>query len=103
MSISRDDRMQMVRGLKDVWANRWLVLRSMVIGYAIGVLPGIGAGASTFMCYGIAKKQSKHPEEFGQGCVEGVIAPESANNAKEAGALLTTMALGSCFTSQKVK
>ena len=94
MSITKDDRLQMIRGIKDVWKHRWLVIRSMVIGYAIGVLPGIGAGASTFMCYGIAKKQSKHPEEFGHGAVEGVIAPEAANNAKEAGALLTTLALG---------
>ena len=92
--LTEDDRKQMVTGLRDVWMHRWLAIRSMLIGYAVGVLPGIGAGASTFMCYGIAKKQSKTPELFGHGCVEGVIAPESANNAKEAGALLTTLALG---------
>lgn len=81
-------------GAKDVWRHKWLWLRSTLIGYVIGVIPGIGGDAAMFICYGQAKQTSKHPEEFGTGCVEGVIGPESANNAKEAGALLTTMAFG---------
>jgi putative tricarboxylic transport membrane protein len=81
-------------GVKDVWRHRWLWLRSSIIGYIIGIIPGIGASVSNWVCYGQAKQTSKHPEKFGKGSVEGVIAPEAADNAKEAGALLTTMALG---------
>ena len=81
-------------GAKDVWRHRWLWLRSTVVGYVIGVIPGLGAEVATWICYGQARQTSKHPEKFGTGVVEGVIAPEAANNAKEAGSLLTTMALG---------
>ena len=90
-----------IKGMRDIWegvkdvCRHWgLWLRSTVIGYIIGIIPGIGAMAATFIAYGQAKQTSKHPERFGTGIVEGVIAPESANNAKEAGSLLTTLALG---------
>ena len=83
-----------VEGMKDVWRHKWLWFRSTIIGYIIGIIPGIGAGVATWVCYGQAKQTSKHPEKFGTGVVEGVIAPEAADNAKEAGDLLTTMALG---------
>jgi TctA family transporter len=90
-----------IKGMHDVWEGakdtfrHWTVwLRSTIIGYIIGIIPGVGAMAATFIVYGQAKQTSKHPERFGTGIVEGVIAPESANNAKEAGALLTTLALG---------
>jgi putative tricarboxylic transport membrane protein len=83
-----------VEGMKDVWRHRWLWFRSTVIGYIVGIIPGIGAGVATWVCYAQAKQTSKHPEDFGTGAVEGVIAPEAADNAKEAGALLTTMVLG---------
>jgi TctA family transporter len=81
-------------GMKDVWRHKWLWFRSTIIGYIIGVIPGIGAGVATWLCYGQAKQTSKSPEKFGTGIVEGVIAPEAANNAKESGSLLTTMAFG---------
>jgi putative tricarboxylic transport membrane protein len=81
-------------GVKDVWRHRWLWFRSTIIGYVIGIIPGIGAEVSSWVCYGQAKQMSKDPKKFGTGTVEGVIAPEAANNAKEAGALLTTTALG---------
>ncbi|MBI4320523.1 MAG: tripartite tricarboxylate transporter permease [Chloroflexi bacterium] len=83
-----------MEGVKDVGRHWWLWLRCSVIGYVIGVIPGIGATAATFIAYGHAKQTSKNPHEFGTGRVEGVIAPESANNAKEAGSLLTTLAFG---------
>ncbi len=81
-------------GAKDVWRHRWLWFRSTIIGYIIGVIPGIGSNVAIWLCYGQAKQTSKHPEKFGTGIVEGVIAPEAANNAKDAGSLLTTMAFG---------
>jgi putative tricarboxylic transport membrane protein len=83
-----------VEGMKDVWRYRWLWLRSTIIGYFVGIIPGIGGQVATWMCYAQAKQTSKHPEKFGCGAVEGVIAPEAADNAKESGALLTTMAFG---------
>lgn len=65
-----------------------------VLGIVIGILPGAGATLSTFAAYGAAKKVSKHPEKFGQGSIEGVAAPEAANNATVAGALTPMLALG---------
>ena len=83
-----------IRGAKDVFAHWTLWLRSSIIGYIVGIIPGIGGVVAMFIAYGQAKQSSKYPEKFGTGIVEGVIAPEAANNAKEAGALLTTLALG---------
>ncbi|MBI4286343.1 MAG: tripartite tricarboxylate transporter permease [Chloroflexi bacterium] len=85
---------QVIEGAKDVFRHWGLWFRSTVIGYIIGVIPGIGAATSIWVAYGQAKQISKHPEKFGTGTVEGVIAPESSNNATQAGALLTTVALG---------
>lgn len=87
-------RRQIQQGMKDVFKHLGLWFRSCVLGYIVGVIPGIGGGVATFVAYGMAKQSSKHPEKFGTGCVEGVIAPESSSNAKEGGALLTTVALG---------
>jgi len=81
-------------GVRSVWEHKSLVLRCQIIGFIAGAVPGVGASPATFMAYGHAKQTSKHPEEFGTGTIEGIIAPESANNACEAGALLTTLALG---------
>ncbi len=85
---------QLWEGARDVFRHWTVFLRSMLITYPIGIIPGIGANVSTFVCYAQAKQTSKHPELFGTGIVEGVIAPETANNGKEGGALLTTLALG---------
>ena len=84
----------MLEGVKDIFRHFWLFLRCSAIGTVIGIIPGVGAEVATFVCYGHAKRTSKHPERFGHGEVEGVIAPESASNAKEGGALLTTLAFG---------
>ena len=81
-------------GIKDVHRHIWLTIKSSVIGVYIGFLPGLGGQASAFFTYGYAQRTSKHPETFGQGNIEGVIAPEAANNAKEGGALITTVGFG---------
>ncbi|MCB1742875.1 MAG: tripartite tricarboxylate transporter permease, partial [Gammaproteobacteria bacterium] len=76
-------------------ARSWLnVLRSSFIGVFIGVLPAAGSSISNILAYDQAKKASKRPEEFGHGAVDGIIAPEAANNATAGGALTTMMALG---------
>jgi TctA family transporter len=78
----------------DVHRHIWLSIKSSLIGVYIGFLPGLGGQASAFFTYGYAQRTSKHPETFGQGNIEGVIAPEAANNAKEGGALITTVGFG---------
>ncbi|MDP2645404.1 MAG: tripartite tricarboxylate transporter permease [Desulfobacterales bacterium] len=90
----KDLRRQIWDGVKDVFRHRFLWFRSCVLGYIIGLIPGIGGDTAVFVAYGQAKQTSRNPERFGTGIVEGVIAPESASNAKEGGALLTTLALG---------
>ncbi len=71
-----------------------LALRSGVIGTFVGILPGAGSSLAGFVAYGSAKSASKHPEEFGQGSFEGLIAPETANNACVGGSLVPVLALG---------
>jgi len=70
------------------------LIRSTLIGFFIGVLPGIGAGTSNVLSYGQAKSFSKNPEKFGTGCAEGIIASEAANNASIAGALVPLVTMG---------
>ena len=65
-----------------------------LIGLLIGVLPAIGGSAANIMAYDQAKKFSKHPERFGTGIPEGIIASESSNNSNVAGSLVTIMAFG---------
>jgi len=55
-------------GVKDVWRHKWLWFRSTVIGYIIGVIPGIGAEVASWVCYGQARQTCKNPEEFGSQC-----------------------------------
>jgi len=81
-------------GVKDTFRHWTLVLRCSAIGTALGLVPGVGSVVSQFICYGHAKQTSKRPQEFGTGSIEGVIAPESGNNAKEGGSLFTALAFG---------
>ena len=84
----------MLQGARDVIHHWWLFLRCTLIGYIVGVIPGIGGETAIWASLAHAKQTSKHPETFGTGNVEGVIGPESANNSKVAGDLLTTLAFG---------
>lgn len=84
----------MLDGLRDCLRHWWLVVRVGVLGTVIGFIPGLGGDVATFLGYGHAKQTSKHPERFGYGAVEGVIAPLSAIHAKEGGALIPTVAFG---------
>jgi putative tricarboxylic transport membrane protein len=75
--------------------RHWMtVLRSSAIGIFVGVLPAAGGSISNILAYDQEKKASKHPEKFGTGIAEGIIAPEAANNATAGGALAIMMALG---------
>jgi putative tricarboxylic transport membrane protein len=71
-----------------------LLVWTSVIGLLIGVLPAIGGSAANVMAYDQAKKFSRHPEKFGTGTPEGIIASEAANNSNVGGSLVTIMAFG---------
>jgi putative tricarboxylic transport membrane protein len=69
-------------------------IRGTFLGFPLGVVPAGGSEVPTFLSYSLEKKLSKHPEEFGEGAIEGVAGPEAANNANAAGALVPLLALG---------
>ncbi|MGE4353570.1 MAG: tripartite tricarboxylate transporter permease [Oscillospiraceae bacterium] len=75
-------------------SQAWNCLRSALIGIGIGILPGIGGGTSNIVSYSVAKQQSKYPEKFGTGIIDGVVASEAANNASIGGALIPLLTLG---------
>ena len=80
---------------REDWRDCWGAIgRGTVIGFFVGVLPGAGATIASFLAYATEKRVSKRPEQFGTGVIEGVAAPESANNAASTGALVPLMALG---------
>jgi putative tricarboxylic transport membrane protein len=86
-----------VSHLKVVWeilSRPVLLLWTSFIGLLIGVLPAIGGSAANVMAYDQAKKFSRHPERFGTGTPEGIIASEAANNSNVGGSLVTIMAFG---------
>lgn len=70
------------------------LLRGSAIGAGIGAIPGVGGTVAAFLAYSVTVQLSPHPETFGKGDIEGVIAPESSNNAREGGALIPTLAFG---------
>jgi len=80
--------LKMLNRLKDV------ILRSSIIGTVIGIIPGEGAAVGAFFAYSEAKRHSKTPEAYGTGMPEGIVAPETANNATVGGALIPTLTLG---------
>lgn len=70
------------------------ILRSSIIGTAIGALPGLGSTIAAFLGYAAAKRASKEPEKFGKGALEGIAAPEAANNAVVGANLIPLFTLG---------
>jgi putative tricarboxylic transport membrane protein len=84
-----------------IWITRedwkrsvWPILRSAPFGFFIGALPGAGGTMASLLSYSNERSLSKHPEEFGEGAIEGVAAPESANNAASVGAMIPMLTLG---------
>jgi len=70
------------------------ILKSTFIGTGVGIIPGIGPETASFLGYAEAKRVSKHPERFGTGIIEGVVAPEAGNNGVTGGAMIPMMTLG---------
>ncbi|MGQ7792039.1 tripartite tricarboxylate transporter permease [Faunimonas sp. B44] len=87
--------------VRDMWPRwkdwvecRMAILRGTAIGFVLGVLPGVGPTASTFLAYAAEKKFSKHPEKFGKGALDAVASVESANNSAVVGSLVPMLTLG---------
>ncbi len=77
------------------WKRSWPAwLRATGIGFPFGSIPAGGAEIPTFLSYSLEKKLTKHPEEFGNGAIEGVAGPEAANNASATGVLVPLLTLG---------
>lgn len=79
---------------KEIRSISWTSIKSAVMGTFIGIIPGAGADIAAFVAYGEAKRSSKHPEKFGTGVLEGVAAPEAANNGVTGGAMVPLLTLG---------
>ncbi len=104
LTVEEGLRLEGIRGrisFRDLWETwrlfpRYIatLVRATILGFWIGVLPGTGATPASFVSYGLAKQFSRHPERFGKGEVEGVVAPETAAHAAGIGALLPMVTLG---------
>jgi TctA family transporter len=83
-----------VQGFKDAFTHKWIVIRCSIIGCLVGILPGLGGSVVDWIAYGHVLQTTRDRENFGKGDIRGVLAPESANNAKEGGALIPTLLFG---------
>jgi putative tricarboxylic transport membrane protein len=99
--VNPEERVLLKTTIKHLLPNRadWKrslgpIWRGSVMGFFLGILPGGGAVVASFASYTAEKKLSKHPEEFGEGAIEGVAGPETANNAAAGGAFVPMLALG---------
>ena len=83
-----------MKNLKELVGTWKITLMGSFLGYFVGILPAAGATPGSLMAYGIGKQMSKEPEKFGKGSIEGVCAPEAANNAASTGSMLPMLTLG---------
>lgn len=81
-------------GVRDTFKHWWLTVRCALLGTYVGMLPGLGVSIVDWIAYGHAVQSAKDKSQFGKGDIRGVIAPEAANNATKAGALIPTVAFG---------
>jgi putative tricarboxylic transport membrane protein len=80
--------------LKEILRYWWVAIRSGLIGVGIGIIPGVGEDVASWTSYGVAKRASKHPEEYGKGSIEGLVAAETADNSCIGGAIIPLLSLG---------
>ncbi|MGH3876816.1 MAG: tripartite tricarboxylate transporter permease [Actinophytocola sp.] len=79
---------------KDLRQSAGAIGRGSVLGFVLGILPGGGATLSSLAAYAVEKRRAKHPERFGKGAIEGVAAPETANNAAATSSFIPLLTLG---------
>ena len=96
ITITRDDlRFRNMLPTREEWKICLPhIARGTLLGFFVGVLPGAGATIASFLSYDLAKKTSKRGDQFGTGVIEGIAAPESANNAASMGAMVPMLTLG---------
>ncbi len=80
--------------LRELRASAKTMIMGSFLGYFVGILPAAGATPGSLMAYGVAKTMAKDPDSFGKGNVDGVVAPEAANNAASTGSMLPMLTLG---------
>jgi len=85
---------RVIECLKDLRSSTKAMLMGSFLGYFVGILPAAGATPGSLMAYGVAKTMAKNPETFGKGNIDGVVAPEAANNAASTGSMLPMLTLG---------
>ena len=89
---------QNVRDILPNWTEFRGILISALVGgiirVFIGIIPGTGGAISVFIAYNVAQRMSRHPEQFGNGALEGIAAPEASNNGTTGGALIPMLTLG---------
>lgn len=90
ISIDNSDRLP----FSEIWKHKWTLLKSSFLGIFIGIIPGAGTGIASFISYNEAKRTSKHPEEYGNGSLEGIAAVESSNNGVTSASLIPLLTLG---------
>ena len=102
MNLEKEEKLEIfetgIKGLLPNWDD-WRrsaipILRGSILGFLVGILPGSSATLAAFASYGVEKKFSKHPEDFGKGAIEGVAGPESANNSATMGCMVPLLTLG---------
>jgi len=85
---------ELLPSLAELARSKWAIVRGTALGFAVGVLPGAGPTVASFLSYTVEKTVSRRPQEFGKGAIEGVAAPESANNAAATAAMVPMLTLG---------
>ena len=92
-TMQKNSKYKVKEGLKDLKRNWFNIIRSGILGMIMGAIPGVGEDTGGWISYWSEKKASKHPEEFGKGCIDGVIAAETGNNSAIGGALIPVLSL----------
>lgn len=97
----KEGKLKIQKDFGKIWISRedwkrsmWPIIRSSPLGFFIGALPGAGGTMASLMAYNNERQLSKHPDEFGDGAIEGLAAPEAANNAASVGAMIPMLTLG---------
>jgi putative tricarboxylic transport membrane protein len=85
---------EMLAIFRELRYHLWIAIRSGLIGFFLGILPAAGATPASFINYALTKRFARNPQEFGEGAIAGVIAPEAANNGAATGAFLPMITLG---------
>nr|WP_205600885.1 tripartite tricarboxylate transporter permease [Halomonas socia] len=93
-SLQKHSFLSLMPNIADIVKCKVILVMGSIVGFFIGVIPGVGATASTMLSYGLAKKTSRNPDEFGQGAIGGVAAPEAANNASSYASMIPLFTLG---------